>query len=242
MKIALAQLFSKLGDIEVNTARHIYTAGLAAREGAQAIYFPELSLTGYHTLLAKASTFRIRDTRLQIFRELASDKNIIIGIGLPIASQTKPLIAMMMFYPNAKSELHFKHRLHHDEQPYFSAGSPAQKHTLANQSIAFGICYESLHPDHIRHIRSLKPDLYLATVAKNQKGVGATMTKFGALSEDFSCPVLMVNAVGQTEDFIACGQTSVWMKSRIPTVSLSADKEELLVIDTASEEYNIFTL
>jgi predicted amidohydrolase len=46
-KIALAQIGAVLGDIEKNVKHHLQLAAKAKAEGADAIIFPELSLTGY---------------------------------------------------------------------------------------------------------------------------------------------------------------------------------------------------
>ena len=46
-RIALAQISSVLGDVERNVARHIEWTERAIERGADAIVFPELSLTGY---------------------------------------------------------------------------------------------------------------------------------------------------------------------------------------------------
>ncbi len=47
MKIALAQIDSKLGNMEANVSRHLSCVEQAVAQKAQMIVFPELSLTGY---------------------------------------------------------------------------------------------------------------------------------------------------------------------------------------------------
>ncbi len=47
MKIAVAQIDSKLGDLEANAAHHLSCVEQAIAQKAQMIVFPELSLTGY---------------------------------------------------------------------------------------------------------------------------------------------------------------------------------------------------
>jgi predicted amidohydrolase len=47
VRVALAQISPKLGDLEANLALHVEAIRLARREKAKAVVFPELSLTGY---------------------------------------------------------------------------------------------------------------------------------------------------------------------------------------------------
>jgi predicted amidohydrolase len=47
LRIALAQLAPRLGDLEANLARHAEVIATARGEGAGLIVFPELGLTGY---------------------------------------------------------------------------------------------------------------------------------------------------------------------------------------------------
>lgn len=48
MRIALAQLYPKLGDLSANLQTHLDLMHQAAAQGAELVVFPELSLTGYY--------------------------------------------------------------------------------------------------------------------------------------------------------------------------------------------------
>lgn len=47
LKVGLAQITPKLGDVEANLAIHLKTAEEASEKGVELLVFPELSLTGY---------------------------------------------------------------------------------------------------------------------------------------------------------------------------------------------------
>ena len=47
VKIALAQINTKLGNVQDNLAKHLLLADQACEQGAELLVFPELSLTGY---------------------------------------------------------------------------------------------------------------------------------------------------------------------------------------------------
>ena len=53
MKIAVAQARPVKGDIQANISNHLKLIEQASLEGADAVFFPELSLTGYEPTLAK---------------------------------------------------------------------------------------------------------------------------------------------------------------------------------------------
>ena len=47
LKIALAQINTRLGDVQANLEKHLALADQARKAGADLLVFPELSLTGY---------------------------------------------------------------------------------------------------------------------------------------------------------------------------------------------------
>ncbi|MBI5350912.1 MAG: acyltransferase, partial [Chloroflexi bacterium] len=47
LTIALAQIKTKLGDVQANLEKHLAYINQATSQGAQLVCFPELSLTGY---------------------------------------------------------------------------------------------------------------------------------------------------------------------------------------------------
>ena len=80
MKIALAQTKPVKGDVSANIQTHINFIELAIKAGASAIFFPELSLTGYEPELAKELKMEVSDSRLEIFQDLCDSDNISIGL------------------------------------------------------------------------------------------------------------------------------------------------------------------
>jgi predicted amidohydrolase len=65
LRIALAQIAPRLGDVEANVARHAEVLAAARGEGAGLVVFPELALTGYVLQdLAAEVAMRLDDPRL----------------------------------------------------------------------------------------------------------------------------------------------------------------------------------
>lgn len=69
MKVALAQVSSRLGDIDKNLERHIYFVEKARRKKANLVVFPELSLTGY-TLMDLVADVALNPGVHPVFKEL----------------------------------------------------------------------------------------------------------------------------------------------------------------------------
>jgi predicted amidohydrolase len=79
MRLALAQIAPRLGDVRRNLDIHLETLALARAAGADLVVFPELSLTGY----------RLRDLTEEVAADPARDKTI---RALVRASRTTPLV------------------------------------------------------------------------------------------------------------------------------------------------------
>src|SRR5204863_9952685 len=80
-RIALAQVSAVLGDVEKNAKHHYELARKAKTEGADAIIFPELSLTGYtlRDLNNEVALDPNTSPLLNDLRELSKDITIICG-------------------------------------------------------------------------------------------------------------------------------------------------------------------
>lgn len=80
-RIALAQTTSVLGDVERNVQHHREFAQQAKAGGADAIIFPELSLTGYtlRDINYEVALDPRTDSRLAALREVSKDITIICG-------------------------------------------------------------------------------------------------------------------------------------------------------------------
>ena len=83
MKIAIAQTRPVKGDIEANISGHKKLISVAIGEGADAIFFPELSLTGYEPGLANQLAIDADDSRLNVFQDISDKNNITICVGMP---------------------------------------------------------------------------------------------------------------------------------------------------------------
>jgi len=236
MNIAIAQIKSLKGDISSNIEKHIKCIELAHSVKANAIFFPELSLTGYDAQLAKNFAATPEDTRFEVFQQLSDQKQITIGVGVPTITKNGIKISMIIFQPNAARITYSKQFLHEDEFSYFEKGDEQIIIPIENKKVIPAICYESLQINHTNNAIKLGGEIYLASVADSQKGVDKAFTYYPEIAKKFSIPVLMSNCIGECDTFVSVGCSAVWSKEGIVLDQLDNKNEGILVFNAETEE------
>lgn len=236
MNISVAQLRPFAGDIGKNIKKHIQLTELAASKGADMIFFPELSLTGYEPKLAKELATGQDDKRFNELQKICDEKNIVIGAGVPTRSDRGVRISMIVFEPRKPRQTYSKQHLHSDEHPYFVNGDQQLILTVSGKKIAPAICYESLLPEHSESAFKSGADIYIASVAKSAKGVAKAYKHYPAVAKKYSMLVLMSNCIGPSDDFESVGGSAGWNKQGELLGQLDKEREGILVIDTDTED------
>jgi predicted amidohydrolase len=232
MRLSVAQLQTVKGDVWVNTAKHELLIQQAVTAQADAIFFPELSITGYEPELAKELATTQADERFNRFEQLSKMHHITIGIGMPTVSDDGICISMLIFQPDGTRLTYSKQQLHVDELPYFIAGNEQLLIPVGNEFIAPAICYESLQPNHAATANGLGATVYMANVAKSQTGVDKAFVHYPAIARQYGMPVLMSNCTGYCDNFEAAGQSAVWNSEGVLLAQLDKTAEGILVFDT----------
>ena len=98
--------------IDANVKAHETWVKKAAVRGADMVFFPELSLTGYEPKHAARFAMRSDDVRLDVFQMLSHALRITIGIGAPTPDGDGVRISMIVFRPDAARVVYSKQRLH----------------------------------------------------------------------------------------------------------------------------------
>jgi predicted amidohydrolase len=235
MKISIAQTRPIKGDVLANIKTHKMFIDLALTLNAEAIFFPELSLTGYEPELANELATNQNDNRLDTFQNTSDNNNIIIGLGLPTRTESKIRISMIVFEPNKPRQTYSKQQLHSDELPYFENGIGQIVITKDKTKIAPAICYESLQPIHSENAFKLGADIYLTSVAKSDKGLKKAFKHYPTIAKQYAIPVLMSNSVGFCDNFLSIGRSSVWTKDGKLAGQLDEKTEGILIFDTETE-------
>lgn len=233
MKIALAQIKLFKGNITKNIALHQAAIASAVAQKADAIFFPELSLTGYEPTLTNELKIELTDERLLAFQEISDTKNIIIGIGAPLNFEKGVQIAMLIFQPNRSVLAYAKQFLHEDELPYFISGDKQVFIENGDWKIAPAICYESLQTAHLDHVLAKKATIYLASVAKPQRGIDKANPYFSKMAKEKRITILMVNSVGFCDNFESAGQSAIWNVNGELQGQLSETEVGILIYDVS---------
>ena len=233
MRICAAQTRPHKGAIQKNIDAHRKMISLAATHQADAIFFPELSLTGYEPELAKKLACNPDDQRLDNFQQLSDVNRIIIGVGVPIKTALGIQISMVVFQPDQQRITYSKQHLHEDEHPYFVSGEDT---LILNQKIAPAICYETLLPEHAEQAAKGGAKIYIASVAKSQNGVDKAFKHFPIIARNYSMTVFMANCVGHCDNFESAGKTSIWNNKGEMMGQLNSSDEGILMMDTSTEE------
>ena len=236
MKISIAQIKPIKGNIPANIEAHKNFIDLALASNAEAIFFSELSLTGYEPELAIELATNQNDSRLDIFQNISDKDKIIIGLGLPTRIESKIRISMVIFEPKKTRQTYSKQQLHSDELPYFENGVGQVIIEKDNIKIAPAICYESLQLNHSEQARELGAEIYVACVAKPKNAFDKAMIHYPFVAKKFSIPVLMSNCIGYCDNFESVGQSAIWTKQGILVGQLDDKTEGILIFDTETEE------
>jgi len=236
MNIAIAQIKPVKGDIPANIEKHSKFIELASILNTDFIFFPELSLTGYEPELSEKLAVIKNDERLDVLQQMSDQKMISFGVGVPTIAQSGICISMIVFQPKQPRILYSKQQLHEDELPYFKNGNEQILITLKNQKIAPAICYESLQMNHADEAVKLGAQIYAASVAKSQNGINKAYVHYPNIAKKYKIPVLMSNCIGECDNFVSAGLSSVWNKAGELILQFDQQEEGIMIFDTETEK------
>ncbi|HRG09251.1 MAG TPA: carbon-nitrogen hydrolase family protein [Cyclobacteriaceae bacterium] len=235
MKLALAQTKPITGNISANIIAHEQFILNAVTLGADAIFFSELSLTGYEPALAGALALSPTDARLTGFKALSERHEITIAVGAPLKTQAGTIISLLIFQPGQSVLIYGKQYLHPDEEPWFVPGNNLAPISINDCRVGLAICYELSVEEHFNNMKSTKPDVYIASVAKFSKGIEPSYNRLASIAST-GVHALFVNAVGTADNGICAGGSAVWNKKGELLAKLDDVHEGLLIFNSDTEE------
>lgn len=236
MKICVAQTRPVTGDIQRNIQNHKQLIALAISNEADAIFFPELSLTGYEPTLAKELAIDQDDRRLDDFQTISNTHQLTIGVGVPTKNSAGICISMVIFQPYKARQTYSKQYLHPDEEPYFIGGQNFTGLVVKKNNIGLAICYELSVPEHSENAFLSGAEIYVASVAKFVKGIDKAQNSLSDIAQRYSMTVLMSNSIGQADGDEFAGKTSIWNKQGKLVGQINDKIEGILLIDTDTQE------
>lgn len=232
MIVAAAQIKVEDGNIESNIANHCRYANTTADKGARLVLFPEMSLTGYLREDAHQYKFFTEDERLQPLQQIANKRNIVIVAGAPIEIDEKLHIGAFIIQPNEKVDVYTKRFLHPGEEVAFEPSleyNPALQ--LDGETISVAICADKANPRHPKEAAANNTTIYIAGVFDSPNGVIESHERLSRYAKQYKMRVLYTNYVGTTYNSPSAGQSAAWNNEGVLQKALTADKEDLLVIE-----------
>lgn len=236
MLIAAAQTKPVKGDIEKNIENHLTLIKEVIAHKAHAIFFPELSITGYEPELANDLATTANDKRFTVFQQLANDNDITIAIGLPVKNNGSIEIGMAVYQPHQQPQTYSKQYLHSSETPWFVNGSGQIFLNIKNAVVAPAICYELNVPEHAAFATSNGAGVYMACTVNSFNGIDKDLNRLADIAGNYKIPVLMSNCIGVTGDYNCAGKTSAWNTEGKLIAQLDSEHEGLLIMDTATQQ------
>jgi predicted amidohydrolase len=222
-KLRIAQIDCTLANFDENLQRHCILAESAARDGIDAIVFPELSLSGYNVQdAAQDIAMHIEDARLAPLRELSRKVTIICG-GIELSDDYGVYNSAFMFEDGTGQSIHRKIYLPtygmFEELRYFSAGQ--QIRTAGSKRlgcIGVAICEDFWHvslPYLLAHQGAQLLFVLMSSPLRLSPGSGtpAIVNQWQTIASTyaflFSSYVACVNRVGNEDSFTYWGNSSL---------------------------------
>jgi len=236
MRICAAQVSPGIGKFENNLARQADLARLAADRGAQAVFFPELSLTGYAPELAAELAIDPGDPRLAALQAVSDAGRVATGVGAPVRSELGVHIGMLLFRPGLGRMTYLKKYLYPTEEAFFVPGDTFTNLEIDRVNIGLAVCYELSVPAHAQTAAENGAEIYAASSAKISAGVHQAHQRLAAVARQYRMAALLANCTGRHAGTAFAGRSAVWNERGELVGGLDGEAEGLLVYDTQTHE------
>lgn len=179
LKLALAQINTRLGDVQANLEKHLSLADEARRAGAELLIFPELSLTGY-VLQDLAPTVAQRpspdDPVFKPLLEASRELDLVVGF---VDEDRRSRFYIAAAYLSGGQVLHVHHKMYlptyglFDEGRFFAWGDSIRAFDTRFGRVGILICEDFWHasPPYLLWLDGA--DLLLLTSASPGRGLSA---------------------------------------------------------------------
>lgn len=253
MRIALAQINTKVGDLKGNTDLIINYIDKAVKLGAELVVFPELSITGYPPRDLLDFEYFVKDNIAQLEKIKPHTKNIGVLVGFVDINQNP----VGKKYHNAAALIHngeiltkyYKSLLPFydvfDETRYFESGKEFHSVEFLGKKIGITICediwndkcgdkeceraFYELNP--IEELVKQDVDVIL-NLSASPYWIGKETDRYDALKDmakKYSTPIVYVNQAGGNDDLVFDGSSFAVDQSGEIRAMASDFKEDIVI-------------
>lgn len=254
MKIALAQIAPRLGDLQYNLKLHQNIAAKAKKENVDLLIFPELSLTGYtlKDLTQDAAINPQKDSAFKKLRTLSQGMSLVFGF---VEEAEDGLIYNSSAFLSQGQTLHIHRKVFLPTYGMFEEGKFfAQGKNFRTFSTPFGkagmmICYDFLHYSASYLLFAGGSGLNIITSAAPGRGVAddqsfATSSMWELMGKTISrfssAFVFYCNRVGLEDGKVFAGGSFIYNPAGNLFALASYVDEDYLVADIDLEEIKTF--
>ncbi len=209
LRIALAQIDPRLGDIEHNLELHLDQIEKAKGQQADLIVFPELSLTGYFLRdMVPDVAMEVESVAIKAILEAAGPMSVVGGF---VEESARHRFYNVAFFAEAGQMAHVHRKVYlptyglFDEQRYFAAGNQIRAFdTQRFGRVGLLICEDFWHLSALAIMQAEEVDLLICAANSPARGVGKgkiqTAETYRNLAETYAqllgAVVVVVNRVG----------------------------------------------
>ncbi len=242
IRIALAQINPRMGDIAGNTAKIINYIEQARSQGADIIALPELAITGYppEDLLLKPQFI---SANLKALDEIiAASKGITTMVGFVDKTTDIHNAAAVIYDGELKGVYHKTYLPNYgvfDDYRYFKAGETAPIFQLGDVLIGVNICEDIWYPGGPTQVQSLAGAHIIVNVSASPyhsaKG-GDRERMLATRAEDNAVVLAYVNLVGGQDELVFDGDSLVFDERGGLIARGKVFEEELIFADINTEK------
>jgi predicted amidohydrolase len=252
--VAVAQTCAFPGDIAANLGEHLRLIELAAERGAEAVLFPELSLTGYEPKLADRVAMLPGDARLAPLIELSAKRGITVVAGAPVRIGAALHIAAFVIEPSAAVSLYTKQhlgafgesaRVDGDLPPaepsIFQPGTLDPEVRLGDGFGALAICADTGRASHAARAAERGATAYLASMFVIPSEFEGDRVRLSRYAADHALLVAFANYGAPTGGLAAAGRSSIWAPGGNLLVQLPASGSGVAVVSHGADGWRAET-
>ena len=244
MKIAVAQIWCALGDLEANLSKVRDFSRRAKAAGAELIVFPEMTDTGYAMPVIRKHASHWKTGFMPGLQQIAANVSIAIVSG--VSERDGSSIYNSQVLVDANGKIAAKYRKTHlyavrpvEEQTCFVPGDEFESFELCGLKFGFSICYDLRFPELYRKLVIEKNvDAFIISSAWPFPRVEHWRVLAQARAIENQAYVIASNRVGKDDELWFCGSSAIIDPRGVVIAAASADREELIHADVSPELIN----